>query len=416
MKELKFWLTQVDRFGPVKAFIVTMGFVISAAIISIYIGIYINYREMALHSIEEEASSYYDLIIKAREWNAIHSGVYVKKKPGVEPNQYLRKLGIEPDIKTADGQVLTLQNPARTDAESSGQSDGITFHLTSLRLVNPDNAPDKFESSALAAFELGKEQVWEIDGDGNSSKFRYMKPLIIQEVCLDCHKGYKPGDIRGGICINVPYGVVEKGLSSTRMKIALMSVLTMGLIMGTLYVTSSRMLRQLHEMQKKLIETSITDDLTGIYNRRFIIGRLSEEFNKSMRTGAPLSVIIFDIDHFKKVNDTYGHMFGDLVLKGVAKCVKESLRTYDILGRFGGEEFLVVAPDTPIEDAVNLARRLNSLIKAATMGDDANSINVTASFGAATAGIKDEPYDSLLARADRALYRAKDLGRDRVEY
>ncbi len=419
MQNLKFWLTQMDRFGPVKAFIITVGFIISVAIISIYIGIYINYREMALRSVAEEASSYYDLIIKAREWNAIHSGVYVKKEPGVKTSQYFKQLGINPDIETADGQVLTLQNPALMTKEISkltNSEEGISFHLTSLRLINPDNAPDEFEKGALERFEQGEKEVWQITGEGARARFRLMEPLIIQKGCLNCHKDYKLGDIRGGICINVPYGVVDSELKSTRMNIGLMSIFTMGLIMGTLYITSSRMLRQLHEMQKKIVEASITDDLTGIYNRRFIIGRLSEEFKKSKRTGTPLSVIIFDIDHFKRVNDTFGHLAGDEVLRSVARRVKRSLRAYDILGRFGGEEFLVVAPDTPIDDAVNLARRLNLLIKMETIGEGANSISVTASFGVGTTNGTDELAGELLARVDKALYRAKDLGRDRVEY
>jgi len=176
------------------------------------------------------------------------------------------------------------------------------------------------------------------------------------------------------------------------------------------------MLRQLHDMQKKLFEASITDELTGIYNRRFIIGRLSEEFKKSRRTGTPLSVIIFDVDHFKRVNDTYGHLSGDMVLKRVATLVKSNLRAYDILGRFGGEEFLIVAPDTPVEDAVNLARRLKALIKAEKMDGETGPVTVTVSFGVGATSGADASFDVLLARADKALYRAKDNGRDRVEY
>jgi len=419
MESWKFWIRLVDFFGPVKKFIIIIGLVISAAIISIYIGIYINYRNMTINTVREEAASYFDLIIKAREWNALHSGVYVKKGPGVESSQYLKKLGVEPDIRTADGQVLTLQNPAlmtKAISKLTGGDEGISFHLTSLKLVNPDNAPDQFEKSALIGFETGEKQAWQITREGDRTMFRMMKPLIIQKGCLNCHRDYKLGDVRGGICINVPYGGVENQLSATRKKIAALSVLTISLIMGMLFVTSSRMLRQLNEMQEKLREASITDDLTGIHNRRYVMERLSEEFTKSVRTGSTLSVIIFDIDHFKRVNDTYGHPFGDRVLKGVAERVKISLRAYDILGRFGGEEFVIVAPDTPLEDAVNLARRLNSLIKAGTMGDGKQSITVTASFGAAITSGTEKTYDALLARADKALYRAKDLGRDRVEF
>ena len=117
---------------------------------------------------------------------------------------------------------------------------------------------------------------------------------------------------------------------------------------------------------------SVTDELTGIHNRRFIMERLGEEFQKSKRTNTPLAAIMLDLDHFKDINDTYGHPFGDVVLKTVTDRIKGSLRAYDLFGRVGGEEFLILAPLTPLADATGLAERVWDIIRSERIGDGVN--------------------------------------------
>ncbi|WP_457640738.1 GGDEF domain-containing protein [Persephonella sp.] len=153
------------------------------------------------------------------------------------------------------------------------------------------------------------------------------------------------------------------------------------------------------------------DPLTGIYNKSKFNQLLQLELERSKRYGRPLSLILFDIDYFKKINDTYGHQAGDYVLKTLAQIVSSNIRATDYFARWGGEEFVILAPETDIEGAQILAEKIRKTIEEYpfdTVG------KVTSSFGVTEASLKDTP-DSFVKRADVALYKAKDRGRNRVE-
>ncbi|BCS56018.1 GGDEF domain-containing protein [Geobacter sp. SVR] len=156
------------------------------------------------------------------------------------------------------------------------------------------------------------------------------------------------------------------------------------------------------------------DFLTGLLNRREIFKRLHIEMCRVDRIDKPFSVIMLDIDHFKVVNDTYGHQTGDLLLKETARILREHLREYDYICRYGGEEFLVVAPETPLQVAQELAERLRRILMETHFSFPAlPSITVTVSAGVAQR-IKGETIGALISRADAALYQAKNSGRNRV--
>lgn len=157
------------------------------------------------------------------------------------------------------------------------------------------------------------------------------------------------------------------------------------------------------------------DPLTGIYNRRFGLGRLREEFGRAVRNHTLLGVLMFDIDHFKKVNDTYGHLAGDRVLKSICDIARSALREGDILFRYGGEEFVAVLPAASSKDLRDIAERLRKCIEDNTVADGAKVVRVTVSIGGAAypKQIVDNE-DQLIELADGALYRAKDSGRNRV--
>ncbi|HWQ98761.1 MAG TPA: GGDEF domain-containing protein [Clostridia bacterium] len=167
-----------------------------------------------------------------------------------------------------------------------------------------------------------------------------------------------------------------------------------------------------HEQLQKL---AALDPLTGILNRRFGMVRLHEEYARSVRRGIPLAVMMFDIDHFKQVNDTYGHVVGDRVLRNVSAQIRQGIREGDILLRYGGEEFMVILPGANKEDALTIAERVRHLVRdhATSFGD--NQIGVTVSIG-----IDSMPETSvsgeheLIANADEALYCAKKTGRDKT--
>ncbi|MEI6308483.1 MAG: sensor domain-containing diguanylate cyclase [bacterium] len=168
--------------------------------------------------------------------------------------------------------------------------------------------------------------------------------------------------------------------------------------------------RLFREVQK----LSTIDPLTGLYNRRHFNASAQLEFQRTLRCDLPLSVIMMDIDHFKRVNDTYGHAAGDRVLVLVAAACMQRLRSMDLHARYGGEEFCFLLPETTPEGAVSLAERLRSAIAALHFDSDKGSFTLTASFGVAECLASEDSVDHLLERSDQALYEAKRGGRNRV--
>jgi diguanylate cyclase (GGDEF)-like protein len=167
--------------------------------------------------------------------------------------------------------------------------------------------------------------------------------------------------------------------------------------------------------QKQLEVLAARDPLTGILNRRTILERLAEELSRATRQGGDLTVAMCDVDHFKTVNDTYGHQAGDDVLRGFTASVQAHLRKYDIVGRYGGEEFLVVAPGVRDGGNVGLFERLCDRISRDALPTTRGAVSITVSIGVASADRR-STVDTLLAAADAAMYRAKAAGRNRVAY
>jgi len=160
---------------------------------------------------------------------------------------------------------------------------------------------------------------------------------------------------------------------------------------------------------------NITDSLTDIYNRRYLDRRVEEEVERSNRYSLPLSILLLDIDHFKTVNDSFGHQTGDAVLKNLGKLLVDTVRNTDIVARYGGEEICIIATNTVGTSAVDLAERLRVLIQSTALAvTDEVPVNVTVSFGVATMFTEVATAEALMKCADRALYRAKKEGRNRV--
>jgi diguanylate cyclase (GGDEF)-like protein len=167
-----------------------------------------------------------------------------------------------------------------------------------------------------------------------------------------------------------------------------------------------------------LAEASARDPLTGLFNRWYVLDKIESEINRSLRHGSPMALLMLDIDHFKSVNDTYGHNAGDQVLQVVARLLKDSCRVYDVPGRYGGEEFCLLLPETAMNSTPKVAERIRHRLETTQTDLTGVSVSVTASIG--IAGIDATSNDAVLSpaalidRADRALYSAKNHGRNRV--
>jgi diguanylate cyclase (GGDEF)-like protein/PAS domain S-box-containing protein len=173
-------------------------------------------------------------------------------------------------------------------------------------------------------------------------------------------------------------------------------------------------LAQIRSLQKELKEQTLRDPLTGVYNRRYFDEIIEREFERVQRDGIPLSIMMLDMDHFKTINDTFGHAAGDLVLKTAAKALTDSIRPFDFCCRFGGEEFILVLPGLSPEFAESRANYFRQLLENLTIPWQDKSIQVTASFGIAITPNHGTSPTKLLRMADEAMYRSKLAGRNRV--
>ncbi len=176
---------------------------------------------------------------------------------------------------------------------------------------------------------------------------------------------------------------------------------------------------ELFAQNQRLEELSRTDALTNVPNRRNLMEEASREFSRAGRSGQGMGLVMLDLDHFKMINDKYGHQGGDAVLREIAARLRDSLRGHDQIGRYGGEEFALVLPDTSPDGAKLTAERCRRLVSNTPVEFEGQQILVTASFGVSHFGEgypKQHTLEALFGRADEALYVAKEAGRDRVEF
>jgi diguanylate cyclase (GGDEF)-like protein len=184
------------------------------------------------------------------------------------------------------------------------------------------------------------------------------------------------------------------------------------------YDTIKGVNQKLSEKNKQLINLVSLDPLSGLYNRRKVFEQLECEYNRSLRSQGTLSIIMVDVDKFKRVNDTYGHLVGDTVIKAIADTIQVTLRDYDTLGRFGGEEFIAILPSTSCQQAQIIAERVRAAVSKLEIVLDNTSqvLQVTVSLGVATLASTDSKAESIIDRADKALLQAKENGRNQVVF
>jgi diguanylate cyclase (GGDEF)-like protein len=193
----------------------------------------------------------------------------------------------------------------------------------------------------------------------------------------------------------------------------------LAVVFGGLFMVMRKGTLWLEQAQDKLRALAATDMLTGIFNRRYLMGRIQEEYSRMARERRTavkhcLGFVMVDIDHFKTINDTYGHVVGDEILRQVSARLKDSLRAHDVIGRYGGEEFLATLPHTDLDEAKEVADRMRRAIRAASFDVGGAAVKVTVSAGVARSENGEDEMLPALRRADSNLYRAKSEGRDRV--
>lgn len=386
-----------------------------------YAAIYLRTRALLYESLRIQAENHFELVVTARAWNADHNGVWVKKTPGVETNPYLEELGIVAEIETTAGETLTLRNPAIMASEISERLEsrmGVTYHLVAIDPVNPENLPTEWEREGLVRFSEDPSPVHTIESLPSGRRvYRYMEPLVVESDCVICHaaQDYRIGQIAGATSIGIPVADIERQLAANALTLLLLGGLSIAAAVSSIGWMTSRLGQRARQANELLERAAITDELTGLLNRRGTLQRLDEELARFERSDEPLSVVMLDLDLFKAVNDTHGHAVGDSALRHVADAIRAEVRAYDVVGRFGGEEFLIITPYTEIGAAVALAERVRERVSAETVVPISPPVMITVSGGVAQAR-NGESVDQLVARADFALYKAKETGRDRIEW
>jgi diguanylate cyclase (GGDEF)-like protein len=204
----------------------------------------------------------------------------------------------------------------------------------------------------------------------------------------------------GGYVIDPPANFWD-GITNRLFSVLLVGVTALGLT-------------KLADHEQRLIHESKTDPLTGLFNRRHFTELCQLEEGRARRHGFPFSVLMLDIDHFKRINDTHGHPVGDLAIKALAGMCQSSLRVHDLAARYGGEEFVLTLPQTDTEGATVVAERLRRKTEALAVASEGGEVHFTVSIGLATSR-KDTQFEAVVESADQALYRAKQGGRNRVE-
>ena len=403
-----------------KKYLASIGLLICLVVLSVFWGFYYRSTELIEKQLLHQGQSFFQEIVLTRQWVAQHDGVYVRLEPGIEPNPYLLKVpGLKVVIRDESGQPYVLKNPAlitREISELAAQKGLFRFHITSLNPLNPANAPDPFETDALRKFAAGAKESFSYESRDDDVYFRYMAPLVTEQSCLACHaqQGYKEGDIRGGISVTSSATETAGKIKESRLFLIFAAILIISLILAIIYLVARSFITDLRTAETKLVEMATQDFLTGLLNRRETFRRLDEELQRSRRLATPFSVLLLDLDHFKQVNDVHGHSAGDLVLQAVAAALRQGVRPYDLCCRYGGEEFLVILPETALEDAAGIAERLRRDIENLKItAAKETALQITASIGAA-ALLGHETIDQLIARADEAMYNAKSSGRNRV--
>jgi diguanylate cyclase (GGDEF)-like protein len=383
---------------------------ITLIVSSSYLGF--AYRTDALfnHLLLEEARAVDQQLRLVRNWTREHGGLYVRRGGSSTANASAPPRDLGEELTHLNTSELTQEL-----SELSHRSGIVQFRSTSFSPLNPANQPDDFEVAALVRLRAGEEEVFSFEETATGTVFRYLSPLQTRPGCLNCHThdSFQAGRIDSALSFTIPAGRIVRDKRLNLVWIAATSLLIIGIATASVWWLARRFSSYLHDADQRLEHMACQDQLTGLKNRTIGMDLLQAEISRAQRSGLALCVAVIDIDHFKRINDQRGHMAGDQTLRSFASLVSSTVRDYDIVFRYGGEEFVLVMPDTVIKNAVKVSEKLRLAVEALVVETRSGPVSITISVGIKQydAGMT---LEDLLSKADKALYQAKQGGRNRT--
>ena len=374
-------------------------------------------RASALDIIRLQGESVFQLLEVMRIWNE-NTGVYTLASPSIDPYKSTSA------VIGVNGQAFYRLNSAHMtkDIGELLSEQGTQVIFSSLKLLNPANAPDEWTTKALLDFEAGSTA----SVDAYDDEYRYLAPLKIREACMECHQhqGYQVGDIRGGLGFifskEKVEGILEQLQHHSGRSHLIAAIVLSATFMLLHYIVSqfNTRLTEAKKDNKELTEKVNRDLLTGVLSRDAIFHRIQHELSLYTRRNSSFALMMLDLDHFKKVNDTYGHLVGDEMLQAISDLVMSQLRDIDDMGRYGGEEFIIILTDVSIEGVKIVSERILKAVDSSKVCvSTGDIIPITISIGVTIAAYDDDiTVKELINQADEALYRAKNDGRNCVRY
>jgi len=380
---------------------------ISLMVLSTFMGF--SYRTDAMfdNQLLEEARAFKSQVSLMRQWVWDHGGVYVSPNKDRLPRQLTTDQGLE----------LRQLNPSEVTQQLSRLSHKkgiVQFTSTSLAPLNPQNAADKFEQTGLVRLQQGEKEVFDFAMLDNQLVFRYMTPVKTRKSCLNCHTGgdYQAGRIDSALSFTIPAQTSQQRKQTNRFWMIVSGIAVILLVGLTIWFLSRRFISQLEQADDQLQRYAAEDMLTGLLNRRMGMELLQAELARCERKKKHLSLMLLDIDHFKKINDTMGHQAGDDGIRSLAEVMTHSLRDYDIAFRYGGEEFIAILPDEDAQKALLVAERLRLAVENNRIDTvEEQTLSYTVSIGVAEFSTGMD-VKTLIAHADAALYQCKKGGRN----
>jgi diguanylate cyclase (GGDEF)-like protein len=416
----------VSNLGSRKTLVIPLSAWILLACASLIWNIH-TIRQNTLDAFISEAQTLTHVALSTIQWTAHHERVYVPLTEWVPMEPYFDKLP-EMEVVTTGGLRLTRMSHYAIIRQVAEQAH---FHgwgrksirVTSLQPLNPVNEPDEWERETLKRFEKGETERFAVIGDGPDALLKYMVPIRITATSLHYSKGYTGGALSGGLAVSElvesRFAMVKPQVISiaathtailvtvaTAMLFLLSRLRRQWLDLDQLNSEQKRMIAKLAESEAKLEEMAVTDELTGLKNRRGFLLLADQQLKAAHRDNAKLSFIFIDVDGMKTINDQYGHNEGDQALVAAASILRNTFRESDVIARIGGDEFVAMIAETESNGCVILDRLQQNLhlYNAAAKHDYRLSLSAGVVYSNSS---KPSNIQDLLKNADALMYESK---------